>query len=88
VLRALLIIMEEFGGVPMGSRPPPAKLVNAAQRELVKPLAHNAVAALQVRGLIIWCCHSVVRVSTLLVNILPHCAWVGEYVVVCSCFGC
>jgi hypothetical protein len=52
VLRALLIIMEEFGGVPMGSRPRPAALVSAAQQELVKPLAHNAVAALKVRVLI------------------------------------
>ncbi|KAF6264461.1 hypothetical protein COO60DRAFT_1484576 [Scenedesmus sp. NREL 46B-D3] len=47
VLRTLLIILEEFGGVPVGMRPLPAHLVTAGQRELVKPLAHHAVAALK-----------------------------------------
>ena len=48
VLRALLTIMEEFGSVPVVQRAPPAQLVAASRRELVKPLAASAVAALKV----------------------------------------
>eukprot|EP00882_Tetradesmus_deserticola_P006248 GHRQ01006576.1.p1 GENE.GHRQ01006576.1~~GHRQ01006576.1.p1 ORF type:complete len:425 (+),score=171.70 GHRQ01006576.1:372-1646(+) len=51
VLRALLTILEELGGVPLGSRPLPAQLAAAGQKELIKPLAHTAVAALKVRML-------------------------------------
>lgn len=48
VLRALLTIMEEFGSVPVVQRAPPVQLVAASRRELLKPLATSAVAALKV----------------------------------------